>query len=371
MPRTVRIPSYRFHKGSGQAVVVLGGRSVYLGKWNTAESRLEYGRVIAEWLAREKRIAANQATLREGDGTASTNAGLVSEMILVFWEHAQKHYRHPNGDPTGELENLRDAIRPLRRLYGHTHTKDFGPKALRTIREEMIRSGLCRKTINARINRIRRVFRWAASIELIPATLVQALSTVEPLREGRCDARESKGVRPVNWEVVEVTLPYLPKPIAAMVQVMRYSNCRAEDAVLLRGCDLTMKGDTWEYRPATHKNRWREETSPVHARIIHLGPRCQEIIRPFLKADLKAYLFSPREARAEFQAQRALLRKTRRTPSELSRRPRANLRTGHPGRCGESSLGSAAASGSLLAAPPAPRPRSCARPTRLLDSENS
>jgi hypothetical protein len=29
MPKKVRIPSYRFHKGSGQAVVVLRGQSVY------------------------------------------------------------------------------------------------------------------------------------------------------------------------------------------------------------------------------------------------------------------------------------------------------------------------------------------------------
>ncbi len=32
------------------------------------------------------------------------------------------------------------------------------PAALRTIREERIKAGLCRTTINARINRIRRVF---------------------------------------------------------------------------------------------------------------------------------------------------------------------------------------------------------------------
>jgi len=102
---------------------------------------------------------------------------------------------------------------------------------------------------------------------------------------------------------------------------MRFSNCRAEDVVTMRGCDLTMKGDLWEYRPASHKNQWREEASDIHKRVVYLGRRCQEVIRPFLKSDLQAYFFSPREGRAEYQAQRAAQRKTEPTPSEL-RRPR-------------------------------------------------
>ncbi len=30
-----RVPSYRRHKPSGQAVVTLNGKDIYLGKWNT------------------------------------------------------------------------------------------------------------------------------------------------------------------------------------------------------------------------------------------------------------------------------------------------------------------------------------------------
>lgn len=34
-----RIPSYRHHKPSGHAVVTLGGRDIYLGKYNSAAIR--------------------------------------------------------------------------------------------------------------------------------------------------------------------------------------------------------------------------------------------------------------------------------------------------------------------------------------------
>jgi hypothetical protein len=58
MLRTIRVPSYRLHKASGQAVVVLGGRSHYLGKFGTADSKAEYQRLTGEWLANSYRIPA-------------------------------------------------------------------------------------------------------------------------------------------------------------------------------------------------------------------------------------------------------------------------------------------------------------------------
>jgi hypothetical protein len=51
LPRlTSKLPLLRYHKACGQAVVTLGGRDCYLGSWNSAESRVEYERVICERL---------------------------------------------------------------------------------------------------------------------------------------------------------------------------------------------------------------------------------------------------------------------------------------------------------------------------------
>ena len=38
----------------------------------------------------------------------------VNELLIAFWRYAEEHYRHPDGTPTGELENLKEAFRPLR-----------------------------------------------------------------------------------------------------------------------------------------------------------------------------------------------------------------------------------------------------------------
>ena len=54
-----RIPSYRRHKATGQAVVTIDGQDVYLGKWRTKKSRTAYNALISEWVANDYRLPAN------------------------------------------------------------------------------------------------------------------------------------------------------------------------------------------------------------------------------------------------------------------------------------------------------------------------
>ena len=44
------LPKYRKHRSSGQAVVTLNGRDFYLGPHGTKASKLQYDRLLAEWL---------------------------------------------------------------------------------------------------------------------------------------------------------------------------------------------------------------------------------------------------------------------------------------------------------------------------------
>jgi hypothetical protein len=187
MPRPLRLPSYRFHKASSQAIVVIRGKSHYLGPWNSPESRAEYDRLIVEWLANGRNPSA---------GPKAQEGATVDEVLTAFWRHAEAHYRSPDGSPTFELVNFWYALRPLHKLYGHTPLADFGPLALRAVRDEMVKANLARTTINARINRIRRVFRWAASVELVPAPVVQGLATLAGLQCGRTRPPSRRGWGP-------------------------------------------------------------------------------------------------------------------------------------------------------------------------------
>src|SRR5204863_9332310 len=57
-----------------------------------------------------------------------------------------------------------------------------------------------------------------------------------------------------------------------------------------------------------------------HQRVVALGPKAQEVLRPFLKTDLQAYLFCPAESEAERQAARRAARKSKVQPSQVCRK---------------------------------------------------
>jgi integrase len=307
--KTPRIPKYRHFKPKNLAVVRIDGRDHYLGKYDSPESHERYRRLIAEWLARG--VSAPAAK----DELSTSMDVTIDRLVLAFGRHAQKHYRRPDGRPTQELHNLQLALRPLRRLYGSTPAADFGPLALRSIQQEMVRSGLCRTTVNARINRIRRTFKWAVAFEMVPSSVHQALQAVPGLQKGRTDAREPAEVKPVPIERVEATLPHLNRVVAAMVRFQLLTGCRAEEVMVLRGCDLTRGEPNWEYRPAWHKTAWRGKH-----RVIVVGPQAQAILVEFLKPDPQAYLFDPRDVVEAHHAERSRKRKSRPTPSEIARR---------------------------------------------------
>ena len=185
----------------------------------------------------------------------------------------------------------------------------------------MAKAGLSREVVNARVNRVRRVFKRGVSYQLIPSAVYEALRTVPGLQRGRCQAREADPVLPVPEEHVQATLPFLPPPVRALAELQLRTGMRAGEAMVMRAIDLTMNGPVWTYRPASHKNKHRGLE-----RVIFLGPQALEIIKPFLATNLDAYLFNPRVYVEAMHRRRAEQRKTKRTPSELKRRRKAKPR---------------------------------------------
>lgn len=202
LPRRKSPPSYRLHKPTGQAVVRLNGKDYYLRRHGTGESKDAYDRLIAEWLASGRNLPTAAPDPRppargEAPAPASCPGPRVKDILIAYLDHAPTYYRGRDGKPTPELDNLTAALEPVKRLCGETAVASFGPLALRAVRQSMIDGGLSRKVINARINRIRRCFRWVASVERIDASIVHALETLEPLQPGRSEATERSPVQPV------------------------------------------------------------------------------------------------------------------------------------------------------------------------------
>lgn len=301
-----RIPKYRLHSPSGLAVARFNGVDFYLGKHGSQESRDEYDRLLGEWMMKGRQAPAK--TVRSQVGQMSVN-----ELILAYLEFADGYYRK-NGQPTGEYDSIRNSLKPLRRLYGSVGVADFGPLALKNVRESMIKSRLCRSEINKRVGRMVRMFKWGVENEFVAAMTHHAPSQVRGLSRGRSGARESDPVKPVADVAVEAIKTHVSRWIWAMVDLQRTTAMRPGEVCIIRTCDIDRSSAIWVYRPGSHKTEHHG-----HDRKVYLGPKAQEILKPWLREDESAYLFAPLEELEERSRVRRALRKTKVQPSQARR----------------------------------------------------
>ncbi len=83
-----KVPSYGLHKPSGQAVVTLNGRDIYLGAHNSEESREAYQAALNEWLASHRQRPSTGSRKRDA---APTDKLTVNEIFLTYWAFVQEH----------------------------------------------------------------------------------------------------------------------------------------------------------------------------------------------------------------------------------------------------------------------------------------
>ncbi|TWT35162.1 site-specific tyrosine recombinase XerC [Posidoniimonas corsicana] len=287
-----RIPSYRRQKSRNLAVVRIDGRDVYLGPYDSPESHAKYDRLIADWLRRQ------QVTLNDVVNLTA------AELMAAYLTHAREYYVK-NGELTREFGCITEALREVRPLHGETLVADFGPKALKAVRERMIEVGWSRRYINKQVGRVLRMFKWGVAEELVPPAVHLALATVPGLRKGRTAAPDLAPVQPVADELIEKTLKHLPPMIADMVRLQRLSGARPGEIVGLRPIDIDQSTAVWAYRPDSHKTEHHERS-----RVVFFGPKSQQVLKPYLDRPLSACCFSPAESEAQRRLERHLARVT-------------------------------------------------------------
>ncbi len=304
MPRPRKaFPTPRCHKGASVVDIYQNGRrrTVTLGPWNSEEATKEYARLLAE-----SQVGSNPAKF----GSQVT----VNEILLSFLDFAESHYRRADGTLTNEVPQYKQTFRLVRELYGHFPAREFGPLALKALREKMIATGWTRKLVNQRVGRVKRVFKWAASEEIVPGSVYQALKTVAGLQRGRSSARETEPILPIAEEHVLATIPFLQPALKAMVLVELLTGARPEEVCALRPCEIDTSGPIWLFHPHQHKTLHRGKL-----KIVALGPKAQGLLNEFTPLDPRDYYFSPRRVVAQFHAERTANRKTPKYGSHLIR----------------------------------------------------
>jgi integrase len=314
MPRLIRlIPAYRKHRASNQAVVTLGYRDFYLGPYGSRVSRDEYDRLVGEWLQQGRQLGSRLTA----DGRAEGEL-YITQLIVAYLKFAQGYYRK-HERLTSEYTDLIHALRPVKRLYGRQPVAEFGPLALQNVMQAFVDAGWARSTVNRQTGRVKRMFRWGVSRELLPACISDALDKVDGLRKGRTTARETRPVLPVDNAIVAATLACLPDVVADMVRLQQFTGMRPVEVCLMRPIDIDRSQDVWTYRPESHKTEHHGRE-----RVVFIGPNAQEVVLRYLARDPVAYCFRPCDSEAK---RRAAQHAARKVPLHYGNRPGTNRKT--------------------------------------------
>jgi len=265
-------------------------------------------------------VASNiwqEAIYRQND---SSNIEIVNmaSLVAAYLKHVDEYYRDEENTPTMEANNIRYSVRPLVDVFGCLSLEEFGPLKLIELREHMITLNWSRGVINQRVGRIKRMFKWGVCRQAVSPMVYHGLMAVEGLKQGRTTARETPKRRPADEKDVYAVLTYTTPVIAAMVELQLLTGMRPGELVIMRSGDIDRSDKVWHYCPEKHKTQYRGAE-----RVISIGPRGQEILRPFVLRSENAYLFSPVESERQRLKRKHAKRKV---PLAYGNRPGTNCK---------------------------------------------
>ena len=254
------------------------GKQHYFGHESDPESRRKY----AEFLNRAQQAA-------DGLPIAPKSGCSVNEVCLVFLTKYATRYRQSDGKPSAELDCFKSAIRVLRPLFGETAAAEFGPLRLRTVRDAMVAEGWSRKFINKEIRRVRMMFRFAISLEMVPAPLLAALDTLAPLAAGETTAPDYEPRNAVPASDLDAVRQVLNDYNRDIFDLMLLTGARPGELLSLTAGMIGRTGETWRADLRHHKTAKKGKS-----RTLFFNQMAQAVLLRYIQADPDARLFPTR-----------------------------------------------------------------------------
>ncbi len=309
-----QVPQMRHDKERGRAYVRIDGVRHRLGKWGSDKSQATYDVLIASWLA-SGRVNTDGATVvmpaepKIAPLPSSSGVLTVADLLALWMEDIAVNGK---GIKSSSYGSARAAGRAMS-AYLTLPVEDFGPKAFKEVMRNYAKTPVVRRKkkkdgsvvnverprtrnyVNATMIRIRKMFQWAVSEELIDESKAWRLQAVPLLDFGDQHAKESDERQPAKPEDVQATLGALTRECASLVQVLSLTGCRPSEV-----CRMTMEQihdrhkKVWRYVPKRHKNSWRGKI-----RHVAIGPKAQVIINKQVETfglSESDAIFSPRRS---------------------------------------------------------------------------
>ena len=201
MGRRSDMPRIAVVKPHHHARIRIGGQAYWLGKCPnkiiTQRQQAEAARLWHQFLKTGVPPEQQQKTK-----PSLLAANILSKNLQISILNMQRHTITCRRRPSVSIIHM--ALRSLV-PWNHLCAESFGPKTLKSLQNREIDRGRPRVTVNRITKTIRQIFKWAASEEIVSATVWHALCTVACIRKGRTIAHE---IKPIE----EVPIGWLPQP---------------------------------------------------------------------------------------------------------------------------------------------------------------
>jgi integrase len=246
-------------------------RCRYFGPWGSDQAARGYRRFAAEWASGLKPVDNGKA--------------MIGDLVSRWMEHCERTYTK-RGKITSEVYCNRTAMLDLNEVYGDTLAAEFDVPKLRAVRGSMVDRGWARKTVNAHVARIVRMFAWAVTEKLAPRAVFDVLELFEPIAKGRDYPRpDPEPKEPVPLEHIEAVYPHLhPKKkrravYDAMIRVQLLTGMRPGELVTVRPEDIDRRRIPWRYTVTEYNKMLHLDTE----RVVFFGPLARAILTPLLE----------------------------------------------------------------------------------------
>ena len=130
-----RTPAYRHYRPKDLAVVRIRGKDHYLGRYDSPESWRRYHQLIADDLSAAENPPQVLPFVEPQAEPIS-----IKQLCLAYFEFSERYYEK-EARATSEVGCIKHPLRRLLKLYGDALATEFGPKALKNVRDEFIRDG--------------------------------------------------------------------------------------------------------------------------------------------------------------------------------------------------------------------------------------
>lgn len=167
------------------AYVTINGKQVYLGKWGSNEAQAAYERLILEWLK----------TNGQPPIDFTRDGALLVELVTAF---AEEYKARPQKN-LSDYYAFVDIGQRLGKLFPDKFANDFRIRDLEMFRDSLQEAGFERKGehqeytrtyLNKAVNRVKTIFSWGVTKEMVSAEACSRLKFLPPLRRGRTTAPE-------------------------------------------------------------------------------------------------------------------------------------------------------------------------------------